>query len=258
MVTFPHLDHLIPLGAVFPVSLLLVLLSVALGFWIGTQHRTIPETPIGSVVGAMLGLLAFMLAFTFGMSASRFEARRQLLLDDVNAIQTAVRRSELLPEPQRSESRALLRRYVDLRVEVARDPSRIRAAVVETDALQQRLWSGAIALARQDTHSDIGALYAESLNALMNAHTSRTTVALLHQIPETIWYVLILLTMMCMVAVGFQFGISGRASIVVILWLAVAFSAVVTLIAHLDRPIDSALRVSQQPMLDLVRDLRNP
>ena len=136
MVTIPPLDHLIPLGAVFPISLVLVLLSIALGFWIGTQQRTIPEAPIGSVVGAMLGLLAFMLAFTFGMSASRYEARRQLLLDDVNAIQTAVRRSELLPEPQRSESRALLRRYVDLRVRVASDPSRstgVQGAPVHCD-----------------------------------------------------------------------------------------------------------------------------
>ena len=55
MVTIPPLDHLIPLGAVFPISLVLVLLSIALGFWIGTQQRTIPEAPIGSGVGVGLG-----------------------------------------------------------------------------------------------------------------------------------------------------------------------------------------------------------
>ena len=253
------LDRLVPLGAVFPAWLLLVLLSLAAGYWLGSNRRrraeSQPEGPIGSVVGAMLGLLAFMLAFTFGMAASRFDARKQLLLDDVNVIQTAVRRSELLPEPHRSESRALLDRYVDLRVEIARDPSRIPAAVAEAESLQNRLWFHAVALAGKDMNSDIGALYAEALNDLMTVHTSRATVALQYRIPPGIWTVLILLAAMCMTAVGFQFGIAGRNSLLINLSLAVALSAVITLIAQLDRPTEGPLRVSHQPMLDLQRRL---
>ena len=251
------LDRLIPLWAVFPVTVAVVLLSIAAGTRIGARHRRasehLPEAPIGSVIGAMLGLLAFMLAFTFGIAASRYDARKELLLRDVNAIMTAWRRAELLPEPHRTESMALLDRYVDLRVEVARDPSRIPAAVAEAESLQNRLWSHAVALARADMNSDIGALYAEALNELIEVQTTRTTVALQYRIPQPIWVLLIVLTVMCMGGVGYQFGMVGRSSLLLNLFLAVAFSAVITLIAQLDRPTEGVLQVNQKPMLDLQR-----
>jgi len=47
-----------------------------------------PE-PVGAVAGGTPGLLAFMLAITFGIAADRFDARRQAMQDEVNAIGTA-------------------------------------------------------------------------------------------------------------------------------------------------------------------------
>jgi hypothetical protein len=255
-------DQLVPLWAVFPISLVLILVSVALGFRIGDrQHRKVerlPEGPIGSVVGAMLGLLAFMLAFTFGIAASRFDARQHLLVDDVNAIMTAWRRAEFLPDPHRTESRALLARYVDLRVTAAADPSRIVASIAESESLQNRLWIHAVALARANMNSDIGALYAEALNDLIAVQTSRSTVALQYRIPEPVWVVLVLLTVICMGGVGYQFGIAGRSSKLLKLCLAVALSAVVTLIAQLDRPAEGVRLVTQKPMFDLQRRIHGP
>ena len=63
------------------------------------------QAPVGAIVGAILGLLAFLLAFTFGMAASRFETRRELVLDEANAIGTTYLRAALLPEPHRVEVR---------------------------------------------------------------------------------------------------------------------------------------------------------
>ena len=60
----------------------------------------------------LLGLLALMLAFTFSMALTRFEARRDALLNEANAIGTTALRARLLPEPQRSETLKLLREYV--------------------------------------------------------------------------------------------------------------------------------------------------
>ena len=77
-----------------------------------------------AIVGAILGLLAFMLAFTFSLAASRFEARRQGVLDEANAIGTTYLRARFLPQPQRDEAARLLREYVDVRG--ARGPGRQR------------------------------------------------------------------------------------------------------------------------------------
>jgi hypothetical protein len=71
------------------------------------------------MVGAALGLLAFILAFTFGLAAARFDNRRQVLLDEANAIGTTYLRAGVLPE--RSEQiRTLLRDYVSTRLRAVR------------------------------------------------------------------------------------------------------------------------------------------
>ena len=62
------------------------------------------DSQIGTLVGALLALLGFLMAFTFGMAGSRFDARKQLLLDEANSIGTAHLRAGLLPEPHRGKS----------------------------------------------------------------------------------------------------------------------------------------------------------
>ena len=110
----------LPLWVLFIGTVAIILLSVEGGWRLGNTRRQRAEhekdAPIDAIVGAMLGLLAFLLAFTFGMSASRFDARRQLVLQEANAIGTAYLRADMLPEPQRSEIRNQLREYATLRV----------------------------------------------------------------------------------------------------------------------------------------------
>ena len=94
-------------------------LAIEAGFQLGRRRSTIvdaeKESPVGAMVGASLGLLAFLLAFTFGFAASRFETRRTILLDEVNAIGTAYLRTATLPDPTRTDSRRLWREYAEAR-----------------------------------------------------------------------------------------------------------------------------------------------
>src|SRR5262245_51308890 len=109
----------IPLWALFVFTALLVLVSMEAGFRVGSWRRAggqEKEGPVGAMVGATVGLLAFMLAFSFGVAASRYEHRRTLFLDEVNAIETAWLRCDLIPEPQRTSARAMLKEYVDVRL----------------------------------------------------------------------------------------------------------------------------------------------
>jgi hypothetical protein len=96
------IDYL-PLWGVFVATLGVVLMSVSIGYGVGRYEKGHPEDNhepgIGAIVGATLGLLAFLLAFTFGEAAARFDVRKQLVLDDANAIGTSYLRSQLLPEP---------------------------------------------------------------------------------------------------------------------------------------------------------------
>jgi hypothetical protein len=249
----------LPLAAVFVLALAIVLASLSAGYGVGLRRTkrcgNHDEGPIGSIVGAMLGLLAFILAFTFGIAASRFDVRKQLLLDEVNAIGTAVLRADLLPEPHGAESRRLLKTYVDIRVAQGHQRKDIGAAIADSEAVQRELWSHAIQLAKADMNSDVGALFVESVNSVIDLHTSRVTVALQYHIPLRIWMGLVSVTVLAMIAVGYQFGLTGRNNMLIALVLALAFSAVVLLIADLDRATQGALQVSQEPMRKLQQAL---
>ena len=102
----------LPLWALFIFILVVVLLSVEGGYRLGKYRRSRreeeKEAPLGTMVGATLGLLAFILAFTFGLAAARFDSRRQVLLDEANAIGTTYLRAGMLPE-RGEQIRGLLR-----------------------------------------------------------------------------------------------------------------------------------------------------
>jgi hypothetical protein len=250
----------IPLAALYLLTVVIVLVSIAVGFYAGLHRRRHAqgevEAPVGSVVGAVLGLLAFILAFTFGIAASRFDARKHLLLDEVNAIGTAVLRADLLPEPHRTEARRLLTEYVDTRAGLTTDGGNLSQAIADSEALQHALWAQATELAKTNLDSDMGALFVTSLNDVIDLHTSRVTVALQYRIPIRIWMGLCLVTVLSMTAVGYQFGLTGRRNPLIHAVLALAFSAVVLLIADLDRATAGGLQVSQEPMLKLQESLR--
>jgi hypothetical protein len=202
-----------------------------------------------------------MMAFTFGIMAARFDTRKELLLDEVNAICTAYLRAGLLREPQRTETRRLMRQYVDLRVGLAMGkggPETLREAIARSEAMQNSLWSHAEALAVADRSSQIDALFISALNETFDLHTKRVVVALQYRIPIVVWGVLLFVSVLSMAAVGFQFGLSGKRSLLANLALTLTFSAVTFLIFDLDRPTQGWFRVSQQPMIELQQKLNAP
>lgn len=257
----PHFGLLdaLPLWLVFVCAALLVLICIEVGFLFGRARgrhaEEVAREPIGTTVGAVLGLLAFMLAFTFGIAASRYEARKTLLLDEVNAIGTAWLRAGLLPEPHRSDSQRLFREYVDIRVDLLRHPARLGTAGARTDSIQNALWAHAVTLAGQDGGSETYSIFTQALNTVFDLQTSRVTVALQYRIPFTIWMVLGLLTVVGMMAVGYQFGVSGQRTLASGLVLAIAFASVILLIADLDRSAGGSIQVNQRPLLELQHKL---
>jgi purine-cytosine permease-like protein len=244
----------LPLWAIYLITAALVLLSAEVGWRLGDYSRHRPkhekDAPVGAVVGSMLGLLAFLLAFTFGMAASRYDSRKQLVLQEANAIGTAYLRADLLPEPQRSEIRDLFRVYAAPRVKgvtwLMTPESRQESA-----AMHGRLWAAAVAASAQNPSSISAGLFVQSLNEVIDLDETRVTAGR-NRIPDHIWMVLYAVTILSMAAMGYQFGLTGERSWAVIILLVLVFTAVILLIADLDRPQTGILQVSQQAMIDLV------
>jgi hypothetical protein len=256
----------IPLWGVFFITGALVLASIRTGIFFGRRRGRNPDhmtdASLGSIVTAILGLLAFLLAFSFAIAAERFQTRRQFLLDEVLAIGTTYLRAEMLSEPHRSEIRKLLREYVDVRVNLAKDnlqkkTPNIQEAVSRSESLQNQIWSHAVALADTDHSSVINALFINSLNNMIDLHTSRLT-ALNYRTPPILWYILYFITIISMAAVGYQFGLTGKKDIIGGIFLALTFSAVIYLIMDLDRVIEGHIQLSQRPMFELQKQMQMP
>ncbi|BCT93740.1 hypothetical protein LYSHEL_27670 [Lysobacter helvus] len=252
----------IPIWGFFFGTILVVMASaeagVRLGLWSLQRADHEKESSASGVSGAILGLTAFMLAFTFGIVAQRFDARKELVRDDASAIRGAYLRADFLPEPERTEARRLTARYLDVRLSFVQgasmDPAHLRDARAETQRIQRRLWELARANAARDMNSDIGALYVEALNTLYDVDAQRMAIGLQARVPFGVWALLLALMVLGMVSIGYFTGIAGSRRSKAMPILAIAFAAVVLVIAKLDRPSEAT--VTQQPLIDLQTFIR--
>jgi hypothetical protein len=248
---------IVPLWALLVGIMLVVLLSVEAGYRIGRfrgrrEHEM--ESPVGEMVASTLGLLAFILAFTFSLAASRFDAKRQLLVDEANAIGTTYLRAAMLPEGQ-DEIRALLREYVDVRI-VAITPGKLAQGIRRSEALQNRLWARVVPIAAKNPNSVIAGLFVQSLNDVIDLHTKRLTAAVRNRIPLAIWAALYGISVFSFAAMGYHSGLVGTARSLVIFVVAFTFSVVIVLIADLDRSQQGFLTVSPQALIDLRQSMQ--
>jgi hypothetical protein len=227
-----------------------------LGRWRHARAADEKEAPVGAMVAAILGLLAFMLAFTFGLAASRFDARRQVILEEANAIGTAYLRTRLLPEPQRTEIATLLREYVDVRVRGVQE-GKIAEAIARSEELHEHLWSQATAAAEKNPGSIMTGLFIQSLNDVIDLHAKRILVGIRSRIPISIWGGLFAMALAGMASMGYQAGLSATRRSPAMLLLVLAFAGVLFLIADLDRPQAGLLRIGQGAMTDLQKSIQS-
>jgi hypothetical protein len=255
---YTRLRDYLPLWGLFVATVAVVALSVEGGFQLGKYRRRRSdqekEAPVGAIVGSTLGLLAFMLAFTFGLAASRFDARRMVVLEESNAIGTSYLRAGLLPAPNSVEIRRLFREYVDVRLQ-AIQPGATAEAISKSADLHGALWLQATEVAAKDPHSIVTGLFVQSLNEVIDLHSKRVMFALQNRIPELVWLALYFIAILSMAALGYQEGLAGSRRTLAVIALALTFSAVMLLIADLDRPQEGLLRVSQRAMDDLRNSL---
>jgi hypothetical protein len=245
---------LLPLWGVFLATVVLVVVSIEGGYQLGRYRRRQSESedrpPVGEMVAATLGLVAFLLAFTFGLAASRFDVRRDLAVDEANAIGTTYLRAAMLSEPHRTEVRSLLREYVDVRLEAvhAKDLSQ---SISRSEALHAGLWAHAVAVGEKAPNSIVVGLFINSLNEVIDLHAKRLTLGVRNRIPGAIWATLYLVTILGTSVIGYHTGLAGSGRSLAMFSLVLAFSIVMVLVVDLDRPQEGLLQVSQQALIDL-------
>jgi hypothetical protein len=178
----------------------------------------------------VFGLFGLLVAFTFAAAASRFEARRELIVAEANEIGTAWLRLDLLPAAAQPSLRAKFRDYADARLAAFRDVADVEATqrdVERARALQGEIWAEAIAATGGATQSSTPMLVLSSLNSMFDVMTTRMMGARAHT-PTVIIALLFGLALGCALLAGFDMAASRAGN-----WVhVVIFSAVVSLTVY--------------------------
>ena len=251
----------IPIWLLFIIVFTIGMIAAQVGVRIGKlrEQRGVKEKdPGGAVVAAMLGLLAFMLGFTFSITSNRFADRKQLIIEQANAIGTCFLRTDLLPAQKKNESRRLLKEYTDLLISSRKEPENMKVTIEKFESLNMQIWKQAASLQHDSIDSELRSLFVSSVNDIVNVFTERKTIALVYRVHGMVWAVLLLLYVLGLIVLGSEAtNIRGRRIINVPIMCA-AIALVVSLVADMDASSKRLgnFEANQQPLLDVQRMIR--
>lgn len=240
------------------IATFVLVVVTEVGFQIGRRHRspdidaTKAQTTLGTT--ALLALLGLLLAFSFSIVEARFGKRKELVLDEANAIGTTYLRAGMLPDGEGDRIRELLRGYTEARVD-PRSIRDLRRAISESEEVHGELWKEATKAAVAHPDSEVVSIFVQSLNDVIDLHESRVTVGLHQRLPLPILFTLLAISALSAIAIGFGAGLDRRRLPLSTVALLFAVASVVVLIVELDQPGSAMFRVNQSAMRDALESM---
>lgn len=248
-------------GLLFIITIVAFFAAMEIAFRLGRRHSLksddVLRSHVNGLQAAVLGLLALLLGFNFAMAVARFDARKVLLQEEVNAINTTYLRAQLLAPQERQEVTRLLSAYVGARVDFMRaviDNARIEAAVASANKVEAQLWSIASRLVEQNASVVPTSLFIQSVNEMINVNEKRRA-ALDNHVPETVLHLLFAVALVALSFIAYSHGLSGRLRHGSTVIFALLIGVVLTIIIDLDRPRRGLIRVNEDGMVRLQESL---
>jgi hypothetical protein len=239
------LSALLRAGGMFVAMLLLLEAGRRIGRRRARRGVGGAETGAGVVDGAVFALLGLLVAFTFSGAMARFDMRRQLIVDETNAIGTAYLRIDLLSPDARPRLRDSFRRYLDSRLDVYRqlpDVAAAKAALARSLSIQRQLWEEAVAACRLESSTAPTILLLPALNEAIDITTKRTMATEMHP-PQIIFVVLIGLALVASLLAGYDMAAAKSRPWLHMLGFAGALSVALYVILDIEYPRLGLIRV---------------
>lgn len=226
-----------------------MLACLEVGYRMGRSSSENPDLAhegIGTLEAAVFALLGLLLGFSFAGATSRLDSRRQLIIEEANAIGTAYLRLDTLAPVDQPEMRRSFREYLDARLRVYQKLPDLRAAQQElahAATIQQRIWKQAVTASRADPTQSATRLLLPAVNEMIDVTTSRT-VALYTHLPLLIFALLISVALLSGLLAGY--GMSKRRSRSWLHMLVYALAVAITIYAvvDLDDPRSGLIRLT--------------
>jgi len=224
-------------GILFIGIILFYLLGIRVMLYKKKKDPSYSSDGIGPLEGAVLGLLSLLLAFTFNQSASHYDIRRDLLIEESNDIGTALFRSALYPDSLKLAFRDDFKDYIKARIayyEAGNDEDRILVALQESNGISMRIWQRASFISKLPGDVTRSMQMIPAINKMIDAMTTREEARRKH-IPESILWLLFLLGVTGSFIVGYA-SKSRKIDFVILCTYSLMTIMTIYFILDLDRP----------------------
>ena len=245
------------LSILFLVALFsaMVLLLEA-GRWIGARRMAVDlegaKAGHGAVVGVVFSLLSLLLAFTFSGAASRFEARRQAAIQEVNTLSKVYYLLDLFPEPTQAKLKDSFRMYLDAELQGIKALPDVRAAkraYSRSSALKRDIQNQVIGACRKPSDQGIGDyVLLPAINEWIANSADRIVAANTHP-PFAIYVVLVGLALVSSLIAGYAMAEAKDRSLLHIVVFAAVISVTIYTIVDLEFPRIGFIRINDTDRL---------
>src|SRR5262249_31467333 len=226
----------------------LALLDIGRRIGIRRRERGLESTGDAYVVadGAVFGLMGLIIAFTFSGAGARFDARRQLVGQEANAIGTAYLRLDLLPPGAQPELRQDFRNYVEARIAMYRDlrgpPPAAKDDQARAASFQRKIWTQAVSACREEESVAAQWLVISALNQMIDSSTTEAVARMTHP-PGVIYWGLMVLVLAGALLAGYGMAESKRTSWIHMLAFSAMMAAAIYIILDLEYPRLGLIRI---------------
>ena len=206
-----------------------------------------------TVQGATLTLLGLIVGFTFAMSVSRYDLRKNLEESEANAIGTEIARAQLLPPASRAALEKALRAYLDRRIAFysSGEPSEIARLARDEAKLQSDIWA-IVRDAAAVQPTPIVALAVAGANDVLNAQ-GYVAAAWANRIPAPAWELMALIAAACSGLLGFG---GQRFNAFLLLVVPATISVSFLLIAEIDSPRGGLIQIAPTNLVAVAQSLK--
>jgi hypothetical protein len=233
-----------------------LVLCLEVGYRLGAKRvKTIPNAfeGFGAVEGAVFGIFGLLLSLSFFGAASRLDARRQLIVNEANAIASAYMRVDLLPEAEQPETRRLFREYLDQRIRISESSNEAQAVAEMPKAaiLQHAIWLRAISATKAGGPGV--PLLIPALNQ-MNEVASAKAIAVQTHLPPLVFNFLVLAALLSGLVAGFGMA-RGHRNWVSVLTYATLITLTMYVMLDMEYPRSGLIRIGAADLaLTTLRD----
>lgn len=234
--------------------------------WLGFQYRKRylkgeeDDDSQGLIEASILGLTALLLSFTFNLSATKFEERRKIIIEEANDIGTAILRCDLYPDSVRSNLLKYFRSYLEARIayyDAGDDEEKIRTSLSIANVDAGNIWK-VVASQSFDRNSIIrSGQMIPAVNSMIDIVTTRDD-SRIAKVPSVVFLILFVLLMISAFLLGYKQK-EWRKPIHVYSWTLMV-SMTLFLMVELDRPRKGVLNLdgAEQKIVELRSLLDRP